>query len=83
MGALTLNLEAREHTPGTAVALHPGDCGLYASYDPAQISEADAVQVIGLVAAGCPDALEGGVQSRVLQSMAAPCDPQRWPQAWR
>ena len=58
MGALTLNLEAREHTPGTAVALHPGDCGLYASYDPAQISEADAVQVIGLVAAGCPDALE-------------------------
>jgi len=58
MGALTLNLEAREHAPGTAVALHPGDCGLYASYDPAQISEADAVQVITLVAAGCPDVLE-------------------------
>jgi hypothetical protein len=58
MGALTLSLEAREHTPGTAVALHPGNCGLYASYDPAQISEADAVRVIGLVADGCPDVLE-------------------------
>jgi hypothetical protein len=58
MGALTLSLEAREHTPGTAVALHPGDCGLYASYDPAQISEADAVRVIGLIADGCPDVLE-------------------------
>jgi hypothetical protein len=58
MGALTLSLEAREHTPGTAVALHPGNCGLYASYDPAQISEADAVRVIGLIADGCPDVLE-------------------------
>lgn len=58
MDALTLHLEAREHAPGTAVAFHPGLCGLYASYDPAQIGEADAVRVIGLVAEGCPDVLD-------------------------
>jgi hypothetical protein len=72
--ALTLNLEAREHAPGTAVALHPGGRGVYASYDPAQISEADAVRAIGLVAKGCPDALEvctaGGRERSSVEGIA-------------
>jgi hypothetical protein len=53
-----VHLQSRRHAPGTAVALHPAPSGLYASYDPEQICEADAVRAIGLVAQGCPDRLE-------------------------
>lgn len=68
MDVLTLHLEAREHARGTVVAFHPGARGLYASYDPAQIDEADAVQVIGMVAEGCPDVLDVRVAEGVRRS---------------
>lgn len=67
MNAL-VHLQARRHEPGTAVAFHPAPSGVYASYDPEQICEADAVRAIGLVAWGCPDRLEVRVADSVVGS---------------
>jgi hypothetical protein len=49
-----LHIERRTLESGRAVALWPGRRALYAAYDPAQLSEARAVQAIALLAPGMP-----------------------------